>query len=148
VEGSYKLAGADLMKNGTAVYQILRLNGYQEGLEPLLEELGTRFARPSKKKAPETESLDATATDFSPINESPSLAMASRSGTLAARTARSEVPDTAKKNAPSAHHLRQEATTWSLRAFTGRRFRRVPQGSHRQIPYTARPADLGPDPES
>src|SRR5690606_20984762 len=36
VEGSYKLAGADLMKNSTAVYQILRLNGYQEGIESLL----------------------------------------------------------------------------------------------------------------
>lgn len=50
VEGSYKLAGADLMKNGSAVYQILRLNGYQEGLNPLLEELSSRFARPSRKR--------------------------------------------------------------------------------------------------
>ncbi len=59
VEGSYKLAGADLMKNGTAVYQILRLNGYQEGLEPLLEELGTRFARPKNKP---TKRADVTRT--------------------------------------------------------------------------------------
>ena len=60
VEGSYKLAGADLMKNSTAVYQILRLNGYGEGVESLLTELGTRFARPKRKKAPEAPAAPPT----------------------------------------------------------------------------------------
>jgi hypothetical protein len=57
VEGSYKLAGADLMKNSTVVYQILRLNGYQEDIESLLTELGTRFARPRRKKVAQPDSL-------------------------------------------------------------------------------------------
>ena len=99
VEGSYKLAGADLMKNGTAVYQILRLNGYQEGLEPLLEELGTRFARPSKKKAPTPETPASAALDDSRINETPSHGVPERSVAGGNPSARSAEPRAANQSA-------------------------------------------------
>ncbi len=52
VEGTFRLAGADLMKNSTAVYHILRLNGHGEGLDPLIAELATRF-----RQGPATEPI-------------------------------------------------------------------------------------------
>ncbi|MGV3533078.1 MAG: hypothetical protein ACO1QR_11970 [Chthoniobacteraceae bacterium] len=59
-EGTYMLAGADLMKNGTTVYHVLRMTGYQEGLDPLLTELGARF-RTRRSTDPEPEPEPETA---------------------------------------------------------------------------------------
>jgi hypothetical protein len=136
VEGSYKLAGADLMKNGTAVYQILRLNGYQEGLEPLLEQLGTRFARSSKKKAPAAESLAPATMDDAPVNEAPSYAARQTRGSPVHPTSPSGDPVAAAKNPPIAHHPRPEVTPRILPPLAGSRFRPLPKRGWRQMGFT------------
>ena len=55
VDGTYKLAGADLMEACSAVYRTLRIHGEGEGLENLLTDIGQRFKRTS---TPPTEPAD------------------------------------------------------------------------------------------
>ncbi len=45
VDGTYKLAGADLMTNCSAAYRILQVSGVGAGVEDLLADIGQRFDR-------------------------------------------------------------------------------------------------------
>lgn len=57
VDGTYKLAGADLMEGCSLVYRTLQIHGKGAGIEGLLADMGQRFARrrntPPEVPAPE-----------------------------------------------------------------------------------------------
>ena len=51
--------GSDLMETAVEGYSLLKLTGRNQGLDGLVKELGSRFARPSRKAAPAAEGAGA-----------------------------------------------------------------------------------------
>ncbi len=53
IDGTMMLAGADLMKNASVVYRVMKISGQGQGVEDLVEDLGQRFTkRPKQVAAP------------------------------------------------------------------------------------------------
>ncbi len=48
LDGTMMLAGADLMKNASVVYRVMKISGQGQGVEDLVEDLGQRFTKRRK----------------------------------------------------------------------------------------------------
>ncbi len=52
IDGTMMLAGADLMKNASVIYRVMKISGKGAGVEDLVEDLGQRF---TKRRKPTSE---------------------------------------------------------------------------------------------
>ncbi len=57
IDGTMMLAGADLMKNASVVYRVMKISGQGQGVEDLVEDLGQRFTRGTKLSSVSVETL-------------------------------------------------------------------------------------------
>ncbi len=57
IDGTMMLAGADLMKNASVVYRVMKISGQGQGVEDLVDDLSQRFTKRKKLPASEARSL-------------------------------------------------------------------------------------------